>query len=46
MLKRLPLLIALGLGSLGLAWGLFVLQGIFLTERDDAPRSAKAKFAA
>ncbi len=36
MIKKLSLLLALGLGCIALAWGLFRLHGIFLDERDDA----------
>ena len=34
--RFLTLLVALGLGSIALVWGLFWLHGIFLDERDDA----------
>ncbi len=36
MLRRISVLIALGLGCVALAWGLFYLHGIFVEERDDA----------
>jgi signal transduction histidine kinase len=46
LFRRISLLLALGLGCVALAWGLFSLQRIFVDERDDALESISARRAA